>query len=159
LAANAVPFQVIPGITAASGCASYAGIPLTHRDHAQSCVLITAHGKDGVLDLDWQTLINPSQTVVVYMGLGSLDILSEQFLKHGLDPATPAAVVDNGTRSNQQVITGTISDIHQRVADSTIKGPALIIIGSVVTLRNDLRWFTESKKPDHQMTLQARESL
>ena len=159
LAASNVPFQVIPGITAASGCASYAGIPLTHRDHAQSCVLITAHGKDGVLDLDWKTLINPSQTVVVYMGLSSLDILSEQFLKHGLDPITPVAVVDNGTRSNQQVVTGTISDIYQQVADSKIKGPALIIIGSVVTLRNDLRWFTESEKPDHAMTLQAQEGL
>ncbi len=159
LAANSVPFQVIPGITAASGCASYAGIPLTHRDHAQSCVLITAHGKDGVLDLDWNSLINPAQTVVVYMGLGSLDILSQQFLKHGLDPATPAAVIDNGTRSNQQVVTGTISDIHQKVVNSAIKGPALIIIGSVVTLRDELRWFTESDKSDHKMTLHAQETL
>ncbi|MBL4805675.1 MAG: uroporphyrinogen-III C-methyltransferase [Rhodobacteraceae bacterium] len=159
LAKHDIPFQVIPGITAASGCASYAGIPLTHRDHAQSCVLITAHGKDGVLDLDWPTLINPSQTVVVYMGLSSLGTLSEQFVKHGLNPATPAAVIDNGTRSNQQVVTGTIGDIHDKVLDSGIKGPALIIIGSVVSLRDDLKWFTESDKAHHQMTLHAQDTL
>ena len=159
LAAHNIPFQVIPGITAASGCASYAGIPLTHRDHAQSCVLITAHGRDGVLDLDWERLVRPDQTVVVYMGLSSVGILSEQFIKRGLDSATPAAVVDNGTRANQQVVTGDLSNIAARVDESGIKGPALIIIGSVVSLRDELKWFADSSKDSHQMSLHAQESF
>lgn len=159
LAKHKIPFQVIPGITAASGCASYAGIPLTHRDHAQSCVLITAHGRDGILDLDWDRLVRPDQTVVVYMGLGSVDILSEQFIKHGLDPTTPAAVIDNGTRASQRVITGDLSNIATRVVKSQIKGPALIIIGSVVSLRDQLKWFADSDKDSHKMSLHAQESL
>jgi uroporphyrin-III C-methyltransferase/precorrin-2 dehydrogenase/sirohydrochlorin ferrochelatase len=159
LAKHKIPFQVIPGITAASGCASYAGIPLTHRDHAQSCVLITAHGRDGILDLDWERLVRPDQTVVVYMGLGSVDILSEQFIKRGLDPATPAAVVDNGTRASQRVVTGDLSNIAENVVSSGIKGPALIIIGSVVSLRDELKWFADSDKEIHQMSLQAQETL
>ncbi|NOR61923.1 MAG: uroporphyrinogen-III C-methyltransferase [Rhodobacteraceae bacterium] len=159
LAKHKIPFQVIPGITAASGCASYAGIPLTHRDHAQSCVLITAHGRDGILDLDWERLVRPDQTVVVYMGLGSVDILSEQFIKRGLDPATPAAVVDNGTRASQRVVTGDLSNIAENVVESGIKGPALIIIGSVVSLRDELKWFADSDKEIHQMSLQAQETL
>jgi len=159
LAKHKIPFQVIPGITAASGCASYAGIPLTHRDHAQSCVLITAHGRDGILDLDWERLVRPDQTVVVYMGLGSVGILSEQFIKRGLDPTTPAAIVDNGTRASQRVVTGDLSTIAENVATSGIKGPALIIIGSVVSLRNELKWFADSDKDSHQMSLQAQDSL
>ncbi len=159
LAKHKIPFQVIPGITAASGCASYAGIPLTHRDHAQSCVLITAHGRDGILDLDWERLVRPDQTVVVYMGLGSVGILSEQFIKRGLDPATPAAVVDNGTRTSQRIVTGDLSNIAENVAKSGIKGPALIIIGSVVSLRDELKWFADSDKDSHKMSLQAQGSL
>jgi len=159
LAKHNIPFQVIPGITAASGCASYAGIPLTHRDHAQSCVLITAHGRDGVLDLDWDRLVRPDQTVVVYMGLSSVGILSEQFVKRGLDASTPAAVVDNGTRANQSVVTGDLGNIAARVAESGIKGPALIIIGSVVSLRDELKWFADSEKGSHQMTLHAQDGL
>ncbi len=159
LAKHKIPFQVIPGITAASGCASYAGIPLTHRDHAQSCVLITAHGRDGILDLDWERLVRPDQTVVVYMGLGSVGVLSEQFIKRGLDPTTPAAVVDNGTRAAQRVVTGDLSTIAENVVTSGIKGPALIIIGSVVSLRDELKWFADSEKDSHQMSLQAQDSL
>ncbi len=159
LAKHKIPFQVIPGITAASGCASYAGIPLTHRDHAQSCVLITAHGREGILDLDWERLVRPDQTVVVYMGLGSVGILSEQFIKRGLDRTTPAAVVDNGTRTSQRVVTGDLGNIADRVVESGIKGPALIIIGSVVSLRDELKWFADSDKDSHQMSLQAKDSL
>lgn len=159
LAEHGIPFQVIPGITAASGCASYAGIPLTHRDHAQSCVLITAHGRDGILDLDWERLVRPDQTVVVYMGLGSVGVLSEQFIKRGLDPSTPAAVVDNGTRAVQRVVTGDLSTIADRVKDTALSGPALIIIGSVVSLRDELKWFSESDKASHKMKLQAQDSL
>ncbi len=140
LAEAGIPFQVVPGITAASGCSTYAGIPLTHRDHAQSCTFITAHGKDGVLDLDWDILIRDGQTVAVYMGLGSLGSLSAGFLERGMTGETPVAVVENGTRPSQKTVTGTLSNIAQRVEKAELKGPAIIVIGSVVTLRDQLNW-------------------
>lgn len=141
LAAEGVPFQVVPGITAASGCASYAGIPLTHRDHAQSCVFVTAHGRDGVIDLDWTSLLRPKQTVAIYMGLGSLDQLAGEFVARGANPDLPAAVVDNGTRTNQQVVSAPLSSIAEAASKAELKGPALVIIGSVVSLREKLQWF------------------
>ncbi len=141
LAAEGVPFQVVPGITAASGCASYAGIPLTHRDHAQSCVFVTAHRRDGVLEMDWASLLRPGQTVAIYMGLGSLEKVAGEFVARGADAKLPAAIVDNGTRSNQQVITGTLGTIAADGAKAELKGPALVIIGTVVSLREKLQWF------------------
>jgi uroporphyrin-III C-methyltransferase/precorrin-2 dehydrogenase/sirohydrochlorin ferrochelatase len=141
LAEHGIPFQVIPGITAASGCASYAGIPLTHRDHAQSCLFITAHGKDGIVDVDWAQLLRPHQTVAVYMGLRLLPEFMKQLLAHGADAATPVAVVEKGTRADQRVITGTIADIAQKVAAAKVQSPAMIIIGTVVTLRDKLAWY------------------
>ncbi len=141
LASEGVPFQVVPGITAASGCASYAGIPLTHRDHAQSCVFVTAHGRDGVIDLDWTSLLRPRQTVAIYMGLGSLEQVAGEFIARGADADLPAAVIDNGTRANQQVVAGTLQTIADIVAAAEFKGPALVIIGSVVSLREKLQWF------------------
>ena len=141
LAAEGVPFQVVPGITAASGCSSYAGIPLTHRDHAQSCVFVTAHGRDGVIDLDWTSLLRPRQTVAIYMGLGSLGKVAGEFIARGADADLPAAVVDNGTRSNQQVVTGSLGKIAELAASAELKGPALVIIGTVVSLRDQLQWF------------------
>jgi uroporphyrin-III C-methyltransferase/precorrin-2 dehydrogenase/sirohydrochlorin ferrochelatase len=148
LASEGIPFQVVPGITAASGCASYAGIPLTHRDHAQSCIFVTGHGKNGRLDLDWTTLIQPRQTVAIYMGLAMLPDLTREFIAHGANPETPVAVVDNGTRPNQAVVTGTIETIAGNVAEADIKGPAMIFIGSVVQLRDKLNWFKpESRTP------------
>lgn len=141
LAREGIAFQVIPGITAASGCASYAGIPLTHRDHAQSCVFVTGHGKDGRLDLNWDTLIQPNQTVVVYMGLSSLAKIAAAFIEHGADRATPVAVVEKGTLQDQRVITGTLETLPAKVAEAQLESPALIIIGGVVTLRDDLSWF------------------
>ena len=141
LAAEGVPFQVVPGITAASGCASYAGIPLTHRDHAQSCVFVTAHGRDGVLEMDWASLLRPGQTVAIYMGLGSLEKVAGEFVARGADANLPAAIVDNGTRSNQQVITGTLGTIAADGAKAELMGPALVIIGTVVSLREKLQWF------------------
>ncbi|MCH8862858.1 MAG: uroporphyrinogen-III C-methyltransferase [Proteobacteria bacterium] len=141
LAREGIAFQVIPGITAASGCASYAGIPLTHRDHAQSCVFVTGHGKDGKLGLNWQTLIQPNQTVVVYMGLSSLSEIAAAFIEHGADPATPAAVIEKGTREGQRVITGDLQNLPGKVAEAGLQSPALIIIGGVVTLRDNLSWF------------------
>lgn len=141
LSENDIAFQVIPGVTAANGCASYAGIPLTHRDHAQACVFVTGHEKDGELNLNWKSLIQPRQTVVLYMGLTSLGAITEGFIKNGADPAMPAAVIENGTRAGQRVITGTLSTLLDKTAAAEVKSPALIIIGTVVTLRDKLSWF------------------
>jgi uroporphyrin-III C-methyltransferase/precorrin-2 dehydrogenase/sirohydrochlorin ferrochelatase len=146
LSESGVTFQVIPGVTAAVGCAAYAGIPLTHRDHAQACVFVTGHGKNGELDLNWNTLIQPRQTVVVYMGLSSLPLITGGFVTNGADPETPAAVVENGTREGQRVITGTLASLPGKTAKAKIESPALIIVGSVVTLRDKLSWFAETKQ-------------
>ena len=141
LAAEGIPFQVVPGITAASGCAAYAGIPLTHRDHAQACVFVTGHGRDGRLDLNWEALIQPRQTVAIYMGLSSLAEIAAGFIDHGAAPDTPAAVVASGTRSAQRVVTGTLETLAGEVAGADLDGPATIIIGDVVSLRRKLSWF------------------
>ncbi len=159
LAENNIPFQIVPGITAASGCSAYSGIPLTHRDHAQSCIFITAHGKDGVLDLDWDVLLRPNQTVAIYMGLSSLKILSEGFAKHNVDPNTPAAIVDNGTRPNQRIVTGTISNLYEKATDAQFTGPSIIIIGGVVTLRDKLGWFNKVEDGKFTMSLTPSETL
>ena len=131
----------MPGVTAASGCSAYAGIPLTHRDYAQSCVFVTGHGKAGPIELDWSTLLRPNQTVAVYMGLAHLDYLMSEFLARGADPALPAAVIENGTRNNQITITGTISNLAARAVEAGLKGPTIIIIGHVVKLREKLNWY------------------
>ena len=141
LSENGIAFQVVPGVTAANGCAAYAGIPLTHRDHAQACVFVTGHEKDGKLNLNWQSLIQPRQTVVLYMGLSSLDAITRGFLHNGADPATPAAVIENGTRNGQRVITGTLESLLDKASEAKVKSPALIIVGSVVSLRDKLSWF------------------
>lgn len=141
LSDNGIAFQVIPGVTAASGCATYAGIPLTHRDHAQSCVFVTGHQKDGHLDLKWESLIQPGQTVVLYMGLSSLGAITSGFIDHGADPAKDVAVIENGTRAGQRVIIGTLSTILEKTTEAGVKSPALIIVGSVVKLRDKLSWF------------------
>jgi uroporphyrin-III C-methyltransferase/precorrin-2 dehydrogenase/sirohydrochlorin ferrochelatase len=144
LAENGVAFQVIPGVTAANGCAAYAGIPLTHRDHAQGCIVVTGHEKDGKLNLNWDSLIQPRQTVVIYMGLTSLDTITQGFLDHGADPAMPAAIIENGTRKDQRVVVGTLHTLADKAAEAKIKSPALIIVGSVVTLQDKLSWFSET---------------
>jgi len=141
LADNGISFQVIPGITAANGCATYAGIPLTHRDHAQGYIVVTGHEKDGELNLDWKNLIQPRRTVVIYMGLSSLRTIVEGFLSNGADPDIPAAVIENGTRAGQRVIAGTLASLPEKSSEAEVKSPALIIIGSVVTLRDKLAWF------------------
>jgi len=145
LADNGISFQVIPGITAASGCATYAGIPLTHRDHAQGYIVVTGHEKDGQLNLNWDSLIQPRQTVVVYMGVTSLRLITDGFLSHGADSTIPVAVIENGTRDDQRVITGTLATISDQASAAEIKSPALIIIGSVVTLRDKLSWFAKGE--------------
>jgi len=152
LAAAGIDFQVVPGITAAAGCGAYAGIPLTHREHAQTCVFVTAHGKDGALDLDWEMLIRPFQTVAVYMGLANLESLVDGFGRHGVDMATPVAVIGNGTRPDQITITGKLSEIVTRTERARIKGPAMIIVGTVVTLHERLR-AGRSADGIHEMSL------
>jgi uroporphyrin-III C-methyltransferase/precorrin-2 dehydrogenase/sirohydrochlorin ferrochelatase len=141
IARHGIPFQVVPGITAAAGCAAYAGIPLTHRDHAQTCIFVTGHARDGEVDLNWDALIQPNQTIAVYMGLAMIGALASAFLKHGMSPEMPVAVIDNGTRRRQRVVGGTMADIAKRVEDAALQGPAIIIIGTVVTLRDKLAWF------------------
>ena len=141
LAASGVRFRVVPGITAACGVAAYAGIPLTHRDYAQSCVLVTGHLKDGTMDLDWHGLARPRQTVVVYMGLLGLQKLCEQLIEHGMPPDMPAAVVQQATMPQQRVITGTLADLAERVEGSGLRPPTLVIVGDVVKLRDTLNWY------------------
>ncbi len=145
LASHGIPFQVVPGITAANGCAAYAGIPLTHRDHAQACIFVTGHTKDGKLDLNWRTLVQPNQTVVVYMGLGAAAEIIRLLMVHGADAKTPAAVVDNGTRDSQRVVVGALGNLAERVAVANLEGPAILIVGGVVTLRDKLSWFASTR--------------
>jgi len=145
LASEDIPFQIVPGVTAAAGCAAYAGIPLTHRDHAQACVFVTAHGKDGVLDLDWDVLLRPGQTVAVYMGLSSLGQLCDELIAHGAPADLPAAVIDNGTRPGQRVVTGPLQTLADRTARAGFAGPAMVIVGSVVSLHDKLAWFGGDK--------------
>ena len=146
LAKAGIPFQVVPGITAASGCAAYAGIPLTHRDHAQACVFVTGHTKDGQFDFDWKTLLQPRQTVAVYMGLAHLAGLTRAFIDKGASPSLPAALIDNGTRPNQRVIIGTLDSVADKAAKAGVKGPAILIIGSVVRLREKLDWYVPEEQ-------------
>lgn len=146
LAEAGVPFQVVPGITAATGCAAYAGIPLTHRDHAQACVFVTGHTKDGQLDLDLNALLQPRQTVAVYMGLAHLAELAHAFIEKGAAPSLPVALVDNGTRPNQRVLIGTLSTIAEKAVKAGVKGPAMVIVGSVVRLREKLDWYVPEEQ-------------
>lgn len=159
LSSHGVPFQVVPGITAAAGCASYAGIPLTHRDHAQSCVFVTAHGKNGVIDLDWTSLLRPQQTVAIYMGLTSLAQVTGEFVERGADPDIPAAAIDNGTRQNQKVVTATLASIAESVERAELKGPAMVIIGTVVSLREKLNWFEAADTPSRMAAQPAAQRL
>lgn len=140
LAAARIPFQIVPGITAASGCAAYAGIPLTHRDHAQSVRFVTGHLKDGSCDLDWTQLAQPAQTVVFYMGLVSLPQICEQLIAHGRAPETPIALVQQGTTPQQKVHTGTLATMPARIASEAVQPPTLIIVGEVVSLHETLKW-------------------
>src|ERR1700728_1694197 len=140
LAAEGIPFQVCPGITAAIGAAAYAGIPLTHRDHAQACVFVTGHGKDGKIDLDWTALLQPRQTVAIYMGLRNVEALTREFVARGADTDLPAAIIDNATRPNQQVVVGTLGTLAAKARAAELSGPSIIIVGTVVTLRETLDW-------------------
>jgi len=138
---NKITFQVVPGISAANGVSSYAGIPLTHRDHSQSCLFLTGHFKDGAINFEWPKLIVEKQTLVIYMGLLSLGDLTQNLTMHGMSRSMPIAVIENGTTVNQKVVVGQISNIRSKVSRAKIKSPALIIIGTVVNLREQLNWF------------------
>ncbi len=136
-----INFQVVPGITAASGCATYAGIPLTHRDHAQSCTFITGHLKDNTVNLNWQQLVTPRQTIVIYMGLVGLEIICQSMIQHGASADLPIALIQQGTTHTQRVITGTLSSMPEKLKGQNIQPPTLFIIGTVVSLHNTLKWF------------------
>ncbi|MFM5449708.1 siroheme synthase CysG [Aeromonas veronii] len=149
LVGSGIGFQVVPGITAASGCAAYAGIPLTHRDHAQSVRFVTAHGKGGARDLDWPLLAKDKQTLVFYMGLSSCATIREQLLAHGKAGNTPVALIERGTQPCQRVIRGTLDQLPALAVG--VESPALIMVGSVVTLADRLAWFGEA--PQRQRAL------
>jgi len=152
LAAEGVPFQVVPGITAASGCAAYAGIPLTHRDYAQSVTFVTGHLKDGSIDLNWSQLAQPRQTVVFYMGLIGLSIILERLQAEGVSPDMPIALVQQGTTHRQRVFTGTLATIQGIISQEQIEPPTLIIVGEVVRLRDKLNWFQTPGHSDQGAT-------
>lgn len=141
LAANGVPFQVVPGITAASGCSAYAGIPLTHRDYAQSVRFVTGHLKDGTTNLGWADLVAPGQTLVFYMGLVGLPEICAKLIEHGRAASTPMALVQQGTTVRQQVLIGTLESMPALVERTEIKPPTLLIVGEVVQLHDKLKWF------------------
>lgn len=136
-----INFQVVPGITAASGCATYAGIPLTHRDHAQSCTFVTGHLKDNTINLNWTQLAIPNQTIVIYMGLLGLEKICQSLMAHGSPSDLPIALIQQGTTQRQRVITGTLSTMPAIISSMTIKPPTLIIIGTVVKLHDKLSWY------------------
>ena len=138
-----IQFEVVPGITAASGCASYAGIPLTHRDYSQSVVLVTAHQKDPA-SVNWQSMVADNQTLVFYMGILKNRVISSSLIAHGLDENTPVAVVERGTQINQRVVVGKLGQLSELVEGQSIEMPALIIVGKVVSLAEQLSWFTNS---------------
>lgn len=136
-----IPFQIVPGITAASGCASYAGIPLTHRDYSQACIFVTGHLRDGTVNLNWEMLAHEKQTLIFYMGMHGSKIICEELIKHGLSDETPAALIVKGTTEDQEVIIGDLKNMPKIIMERKIVPPTLLIIGDVVKLHNKLKWF------------------
>ncbi len=154
LAAEGIPFQVIPGITAASGCASYTGIPLTHRHYAQSVTFVTGHLKDNTINLNWDQLAQPNQTLVFYMGLVGLPVIVDQLISHGVPPTMPIALIQQGTTHKQRVYSGTLADIVESVRRDPPQPPTLVIVGEVVSLRERFNWF-QTPLPAEQGALAA----
>jgi uroporphyrin-III C-methyltransferase/precorrin-2 dehydrogenase/sirohydrochlorin ferrochelatase len=141
LAAAKVAFQVVPGITAATGACAYAGIPLTHRGLAQSCTFVTGQLQDGSIDLDWPALARPRQTVVVYMGLLALPLLCAKLIEHGRSAQTPAAIIQEATQPGQRVVVGTLASLPAQVACAGLHAPTLTVIGEVVAVRQQVDWY------------------
>ncbi len=150
LSAEGIPFQVVPAVTAASGCAAYAGIPLTHRDYAQSVTFVTGHLKDGSMNLNWEQLAQPHQTVVFYMGLLGLPVICRELIAHGVSPEMPIALVQQGTTEHQRVFTSTLAEIEAVVEREQPKPPTLIIVGEVVKLHERLRWYRAPDNPQRE---------
>jgi len=155
LARSNVYFEIVPGITAASGVAAYAGIPLTHRDCAHACIFVAGHLKNGSVDLDWPALARPAQTIVVYMGLLGLPVLSRELIAHGLPAAMPAAIVQQGTSASQRVVTGTLESLPRLALTAGLHAPTLIIVGEVVRLREKLNWFVPPEDRGEGAALEA----
>jgi uroporphyrin-III C-methyltransferase/precorrin-2 dehydrogenase/sirohydrochlorin ferrochelatase len=151
LARHGIPFEVVPGITAALACGAYAGIPLTHRDHAQSLRIVTAHCGESAAALDWASLAQPRQTLALYMGVAALGTVGEQLRAHGRDPGTPVAVVENGSRPDQRVTLATLDSLDDLARRGDIESPALLIVGEVAALAQTLHWFGEA--PRHWQAL------
>ncbi|HGI7022888.1 TPA: uroporphyrinogen-III C-methyltransferase, partial [Klebsiella aerogenes] len=138
-AAAGIPFQVVPGVTAAAGATAYAGIPLTHRDYAQSAVFVTGHYKSDSAPFDWALLAKSQQTLAIYMGTMKAADISAQLIAHGRDANTPVAVISRGTREDQQTLTGTLQQLEHLAKDAPM--PALLVVGEVVQLHQQLAWF------------------
>lgn len=159
LAAEGVRFEVVPGVTAAAGCAAYAGIPLTHRDHAQALTFVTGHLKDeadnGANDMDWSSLARPGQTVVFYMGLNQLEHIVARLLEHGAPETRAVAIIEHGTRITQRVITATLKDLVSKAAEARVESPALLIVGEVTRLHEALHWFN-TRSVDTALTDEGR---
>ena len=161
LAEAGIAFEVVPGITAACGIAAYAGIPLTHRDYANSCLFVAGHLKNGSVDLDWDSLARPGRTLVVYMGLLGLPTLCRELAAHGLSSATPAAIVQQGTKASQRTVVGTLATLPQLAQEARLTPPTLIIVGEVVRLQERLAWYEAaaakagSGDPDSQRAVPA----
>jgi uroporphyrin-III C-methyltransferase/precorrin-2 dehydrogenase/sirohydrochlorin ferrochelatase len=147
LAEQGIPFQVVPGITAANGCAAYAGIPLTHRDYAQSVAFVTGHSRDPAIGLDWGSLIQPQQTLVIYMGLTGLNTICRELIAHGMNPGMPIALIEQGTTDEQRVLIGTLETLPEKIAGSNVHAPTLLIVGEVVKLHDSLAWFHPLRQP------------
>lgn len=149
LKSSGIPFQIVPGISAANGISCYTGIPLTHRDYSQAVTFVTGHLKNGTSDLDWPSLVRPSHTVVIYMGLEALPEICKQLNAHGLPLTHPIAVVHKGTTKDQQIRIGTLENISELARLAGFKPPCLIIAGEVVLLHEKLSWFLENQH-EHQ---------
>ena len=157
LVENGIPFQIVPGITAAAGCSSYAGIPLTHRDYAQGVQFVTGHTRKGGKGPDWASLAKPNQTLVVYMGLINSGEIVKQLMTNGRNGSTPVALVERGTTDAQRVVTGRLDNLVELIQDNEVKSPALIIIGEVVALQQKLQWYGDA--PGHNENIQAVQPL
>jgi uroporphyrin-III C-methyltransferase/precorrin-2 dehydrogenase/sirohydrochlorin ferrochelatase len=147
LLAHGVPFEVVPGVTAANGASCYAGIPLTHRDCARAVVFATGHLKDGSADLDWEALARPRQTVVIYMGVTRLAEICRELVAHGASPSLPAAVIERATTDRQRVVTATLATLPERATAAGVLPPALIVVGEVVKLGASLDWLAARARP------------
>lgn len=155
LAAAAIPYDIVPGITAAAGAAAYTGFPLTHREHAQTLVLTTGHRQDGSLNLDWEALARPGQTVVIYMGLGALPEICDGLIHHGLPSSTPATVIQQASTPKQRNVTATLGTLAARVATAGLKPPSLIVVGEVVALPETLAQLSRQGEAAFQSSSQG----